>query len=105
MVVYFKSHEITIYRQRRKGSSNRFGFSATFTSYYADIQPSGIERVQMTDGRFGSVHTAFVEQSVDIQEGDQVVADDKRYSVKGISTWQGAGLLDHKELILVSLDG
>lgn len=103
--LYFKSHQITIYRQRRIGSSNRFGISATFTVYDADIQPAGAERLEMANERFGSVYTAFLDANVNIKEGDQVVASGKKYSVKGVTTWQGAGLLDHKELVLVSQDG
>ena len=44
-------------------------------------------------------------RSVDIKEGDQVVASGKRYAVKGISEWENAALLQHKELTLESLDG
>jgi hypothetical protein len=59
----------------------------------------------MVDGRFGAIYDAFVDASVDIRENDQIVANGKRYSVKGVSQWDGAGLLSHKELILVSVDG
>jgi hypothetical protein len=106
MTLFFSSHEITIYRRRRIGSTNRFSMSATFTGYPADIQPAGKERTEMVNGRFGSVFTAFVEVDVDIRENDQVVtADGKRYSVKGMQRWSGAGLLDHVELVLVAQDG
>src|SRR5688500_17973183 len=99
MTVFFQNHEITIYRSRKKGVSNRFTLSATFTSYQADIQPeSDPRRLEMAGERFGAVFTAFVEANVDIKVGDQVVASGKRYSVKGVSTYQGAGLLDHLEL-------
>lgn len=103
--IYFKSHEITIYRKRRKGSSDRWVMSATFTAKQADIQPAGVERIQMADGRFGSVWQGFVDSGVAIREGDQVVSSGKRYSVQGVTTWDGAGLISHKELLLVSLDG
>lgn len=105
--IYFKSHEITIYRQRRKGNTDRYGMSATFTSYNADIQPeSRSERLEMAGGRFGTVWTAYIDESVNIKEGDQVVDGyGKRYSVKGVVKWQGAGLLSHQELTLVSKDG
>lgn len=105
MTIFFASHEITIYRTRRKTGTDRYALSATLTNYYADIQPASIERTQAIEGRFGAVWDAFVDPSVDIKEGDQVVdGDGKRYSVKGISHWQNAGLLDHKELTLVSID-
>lgn len=103
--LFFKSHEITIYRHRRIGSTNRFSMSATFTSLPADIQPATKERMEMFDGRFGSVFTAFVDITVDIKEGDQVVDNqNKKYSVKGMQKWQGAGLLDYIELVLVAQD-
>lgn len=105
MTLFFQSHEITIYRRRRKGNSDRFGYSATFTGYPADIQPAAQERIEMSGGRFGKTFIAFVDSSVDIKESDQVVANGKRYSVKGVSTWESSGLLEHKELILVSQDG
>lgn len=105
MTLFFSNNQITIYRKRRKGSSNRWGMSATFTAYNADIQPASQERVQMVEGRFGAVYTAFVEATVDIKEGDQVVTSGKRYAVRGVQTWSGAGLLDHLELVLVAQDG
>ncbi len=105
--LYFDNHEITIFRKRRIGSTNRFAISATYTAYRADIQPATRERVEFFNGRFGAVFTAFVEATVDIRENDQVVttSDSKRYSVKGVQRWQGAGLLDHLEIVLVSQDG
>lgn len=107
MSVFFASHEITIYRRRRIGSTNRFTMSATFTAYPADIQPASKERIEMFDSRFGALFTAFVDVDVDIKEGDQIVTteDGKKYSVKGVQRWQGAGLLDHLELVLVAQDG
>jgi hypothetical protein len=59
----------------------------------------------MVDGRFGATFTAYIDSSVDIKENDQVVSSGKRYSVKAVTHWDGAGLLSHKELILVSQDG
>lgn len=103
--IYFQSHEITIYRRKRIGGTNRYSMSATLTAYKADIQPAGVERTQMADGRFGSVWQGFVDASVNIKEGDQVVSSGKRYSVQGVTKWDGAGLLAHKELLLVSVDG
>jgi hypothetical protein len=107
MTVFFKSHEITIYRQKRIGSSNRYSMSATFTGCYADIQPeSRPERLENAQGRFGTTWTAYIDEDVDIKEGDQVVdGQGKRYSVTGVIKWQGAGLLSHQELTLVSKDG
>ncbi len=80
--------------------------SVTLTVVDADIQPASIERTQLAEGLYGAVFDAYVDQSVDIKEGDQVVdtASGKRYSVKGVSNWESAGLLAHKELLLVSLD-
>jgi len=106
MTIYFKSHQITIYRRRRKGSSDRYGYSATFTAYNVDIQPASAERVEEVQGRFGAIFTAYVDIDVDIKAGDQVKVTDlnKTYGVKGVQIWQGAGLLDHKELVLESLD-
>lgn len=79
--------------------------SATLTVYNADIQPSGVERTQMAEGRFGQVFDAFVDATIDIKEGDQLVANGVKYSVKGVTKWDGAGLLSHKELLIVSQDG
>lgn len=106
MTIFFKNSEIQIYRKRRKGNTDRWGMSATFTAHQADIQPeTRPERLEMAQGRFGAVFTAFVDTDADIKEGDQLVASGKRYSVKGVSRFQGAGLLDHIELTLVALDG
>ena len=105
MTIFFKSDQITIYRNRRIGSSNRFNMSATYTSYDADIQPATRERIEMVNGRFGAIYSAFIEASIDIKENDQIVTSDgKRYSVKGVQKWSGAGLLDHIELVLAAQD-
>ena len=105
MVLFFKNHTIQIYRHRRKGSANRYGMSATLTAYQADIQPSSIERQQQYEGKVGELYDAFVESSVDIKEGDEVLTEaGTRYSVKGVSSWSGAGMLDSKELLLVTKD-
>lgn len=80
--------------------------SATFTAYNSDIQPATQERTEFVPGRIGAVFTAFVDATVDIKEGDQVHTEDgKVYSVKGVQHWEGAGLLDHTELVLTSQDG
>src|SRR5690348_754736 len=106
MTVFFQNHQIQIYRKRRKGTSDRFGMSATFTAFQSDIQPASQERTEFVQGRFGATFTAFVDADVDIKENDYAVTEDgKRYAVKGVSHWQGAGLLDHIELILVAQDG
>lgn len=107
MTVFFNSHDIQVYRRRRKANSDRYGMSVTLTVAQADIQPASLERTQASEGRIGAVYDAFVDKSIDIREGDQLVdtATNKRYSVKGVTTWEGAGLLDHKELTLQSVDG
>lgn len=105
MTVFFKNHQITIYRNRRKGTSNRFGMSATFTAYESDIQPASQQRTEFVSGRIGATYTAFIDATVDIKEGDYIqIENGKRYAVKGVQVWQGAGLLDHIELLLTSQD-
>lgn len=107
MTIYFNSHDIQIYRHRRKGSSNRFGMSATLTVVSADIQPMTQERTNLFDGKYGQMWDTFMDSSIQIKEGDQCVdtATNKRYSVRSVTQWSGAGLLDHKEVVLVSMDG
>lgn len=107
MTIYFSSNDVQIYRKRRIGSSNRYALSATLTVYSADIQPAHPERIEMEDGRFGTVYETFMDATIQIKESDQVVdvSTGKRYSVKGIVKWAGAGLLDHQEITLVSQDG
>lgn len=110
MTLFFKNHQISIYRHRRVGSSNRYSMSATFTAYQSDIQPAGIDRITLVGGRIGAVFTAFVDTTTDIKEGDQVhiiggVYNGKVFSVKGVNHWENAGLLDHTELTLVANDG
>lgn len=103
--IFFANENFQIYRHRRISNTNRFAISATYTTYEADIQPASRERTEMAEGRFGKVYTAFVDASIDIKESDIVVTTNgKRYGVKGVSTWQGAGLLDHAELLLVAQD-
>lgn len=81
--------------------------SATFTALAADIQPASPERTEFINGRPGHVFTGFTATDYLIKEGDRIVVlnDDhsrgKQYEVRGVSYWQGAGLLDHAELTLV----
>lgn len=109
MTVFFPSDQIQIYRNRRVGSTHRFTMSATGTVWNADIQPASPQRQASIDGRFGAVYTAFVDVDSGVKEGDQIhvigIGSSKVYSVKGVNTWRGAGLLDHLELLLVSQDG
>lgn len=105
MTVFFNSDQIIIRRQRHK-SGLRYGFSATGTVHNVDIQPMQIERVSMMGGQIGKMYEGWVDASVDIKEGDQIRITDtgKTYSVKSVSTFENAGLLDHHHLILVSQD-
>lgn len=104
MTIFFRNNQITIYRNRKISGADRYNMTATYTAYNADIQPASQERQQMEGLRFGASFTGFVDSDVDIKEGDQILVDSKRYSVKGVSNWSGAGLLDHKELLLSSED-
>lgn len=105
MTFLFKNHEISIFRRKRKGSSDRYAMSATFTGYQADIQPASQQRTEFVSGRIGAVFTAFIDATIDIKEGDYVHTEDgKVYAVKGVQVWAGAGLLDHIELTLTSQD-
>lgn len=100
MTLFFASHEITIRRLRQYGQ-NKQTYSATFTAYQADIQPMDLSRSNLAGGRIGAMFEAFVEEDVDIREGDQLVSGGYTYSVNAVSHYQGAGLLDHRHLILV----
>ena len=104
MTLYFQTDEITIYRRRRAGNTHRFSISATYTSYWADIQPASDERIQLGNGRFGAVFTAFVDENVPVKENDSLDVSGKRYAVKGVQIYTGADLISHKELLLVSED-
>lgn len=107
MTIFFNSNDVQIYRKRRVGSTNRFSMSVTLTVVQADIQPAGVQRTQMADGRFGTVYEAFMDRTIEVRENDVLedTATGKRYAVKGIVNWAGAGMLDHQELILVAQDG
>lgn len=105
MTLYFTSSQIIVRRQKHK-SGLRYGFSATGTVHDADIQPVEIERINLLGGQIGKTYEAWVDSTVDVKEGDQirVVDTGKTYSVKAVSTYEGAGLLDHHHLILISQD-
>lgn len=108
MTIFFNSNDIQIYRRRRKGSTNRYAMSATLTVIQADIQPADTERIQMANGRFGTVYNTYMDATIEVKEGDQMVdtTTGKRYSVKGVTNWANSGLmLDHNEIVLVSQDG
>lgn len=108
MTLFYPNHTITIYRNRRIGVSNRWGMSATFTPYQADIQPASLGRQQLVPEHSSAIFDAFVDSSDDVREGDQIRTEDgKLYSVKGVEKWEGGGVfgdIDHLYLLLTSLD-
>lgn len=110
MGLFFSNHEIQIYRNRRIGSTNRFTMSATGTINPADITPASLERTQFENSAIGKTYIGYVEVDVNVKEGDEITVSDssdlntKRYSVKGVSRWEGFGIVDCKELTLVSKD-
>lgn len=102
--LYFPNHLITIKRPHNIGGI-KYALSATYTAFPADIQPQTQERVNQSGGRVGKTYDGYVDSTVDIREGDKVLTEDgKQYAVKAISTYSGAGLLDHTQLILESED-
>lgn len=103
MTIFFPSHSIIIKRYKNRGGI-RLAASATFTGTQADIQPIGGERVNDVGGRIGKTYEAWVDVLTDVKESDLVVSAGRTYAVKSVSTWAGAGLLDHKYLILESQD-
>jgi uncharacterized SAM-dependent methyltransferase len=104
MAIFFKNHQITIMRPHNKGGI-KYAYSATYTAYNADIQPQQAERVLQMGGRIGKVYDAFIDATVDIKEGDKIKTEDgKQYSVKAVSKFSGAGLLDHIQLIIEAQD-
>lgn len=110
MGLFFNNHEIQIYRNRRIGSNNRYTMSATGTIHPADITPASLERTEFENSAIGKTYIGYLEVNVDIKEGDEITVVDssdlnaKRYSVKGVSRWEGFGIVDCKELTLVSQD-
>lgn len=103
--MFFNSHEITIRRLRKvQGTNYSSNYSATYTVYDADIQPADVDRVNLVNGRVGAVFEAWVDSELPVQEGDQIDSNGQRYSVKSVNLYKGAGLLDHKHLILVAVD-
>lgn len=110
MTLFFTNHEVTVYRNRRIGSNNRWTMSATGTVEPADITPASLERTEFENSAVGKVYICYMETDVNIKEGDEVVITDssslnaKRFSVKGVSRWEGFGIVDSKEITLVSKD-
>jgi hypothetical protein len=110
VALFFTNHEITVYRNRRIGVTNRYGMSATGTVLPSDITPASLERTKFENQSVGKTYLGYIEVNADVKEGDEIVVTDssdqnaKRYSVKGVSRWEGFGIVDCKELTLVSMD-
>lgn len=104
--LYFANHQIIVLRSRRRGVTDKYTMSATFTVMPADIQPASPVRTEFVNGRPGHVFTGFLSTDYLVLEGDRLVvigtngARDKTYEVRGVSYWQGVHL-DHQELDLV----
>lgn len=103
--MFFDNEVIRIRRERPLGGL-KYGFSATFTAYVADIQPVEEQRVDLLGGRIGKTYEAFIDSDIDAREGDQAYSETtgKTYTIQAVSTFQGAGILDHKSLILIARD-
>ena len=84
--------------------------SATGTVVPADITPASLERTEFENSAIGKTYIGYVDVDLNIKESDEVVVVDssdlnnKRYSVKSVSRWEGFGIADCKELTLVSQD-
>lgn len=108
--LFFHNHEIQVYRNRRIGSNDRYTVSATGTVMPADITPASLERSEFENTAIGKTYIGYVDVNANVKEGDDVVVSDntdlnnKRYSVKGVSRWEGFGIVDCRELTLVSKD-
>lgn len=108
--LFFTNHDIQIYRNRRIGSNNRYTMSATGTVVPADITPASLERTEFENSAIGKTYIGYVDVDLNIKESDEVVVTDttdlntKRFSVKSVSRWEGFGIVDCKELTLVSQD-
>lgn len=105
MTLFFQSHSIIIRRQRNK-SGLRFAFSATGTVQDIDLQPVEVERIDLVGGRIGKTYEAWIDATVSVKEADQIKVIDtgKVFTVKTVSIYEGAGLLDHQSLILIAQD-
>lgn len=104
MTLFFANHQITLKRPRNL-SGIKYTISATGTAYSADIQPQAIERINQSGGRIGKTYDAYVGTECIVLEGDKIVTEDgKSYMVKAVSIYAGAGLLDHKQLIIEAQD-
>lgn len=103
MSIFFDDSEITIERLKNIGGIKE-AITATGTVQQADIQPLGDDRINLVNGRIGKTYVGFVDNSVDVKEGDQIVSSGKRYAVKAVSSFDSGGLLPHKELILIAQD-
>lgn len=104
MTIFFSSSQIQIYRHKNMGN-DKFVYSATGTVTPADIQPINENRIELVGGRIGKTYVGYVDSDIDIKEGDQIRTGGRKYGVQTISKWEGAGLLDHVELILSAQDG
>lgn len=102
-MIFFASHQITIRRLRPFGAAKQ-NFSATYTAYGADIQPLQGQRLNDVSGRIGRTYEAYIDPGIDVREGDQIDSCGKRYSVRAVIEFSGAGLLDHKSLIIEAQD-
>lgn len=108
MTLYFANHEIIILRSRRRGATDKWSISATYTAMPATVEPVTPERAQLYNLHPAKTYTAFVSTDFYIREGDRIITlndngqRDKTYEVKGVSYWAGSGLLDHQELTLTS---
>lgn len=84
------------------GSASKLALS-TVTAAFGHLQPVAAEKVQLVDGVPGKTYRIFVDNDIDIQEGDQLKDESNNvYTVKkgGVTKWQH-GAMDYQEVLII----
>jgi len=103
-MLYFLDKTITI-RRLEEIDDNRTVYSATGTAvgYLCSWQEPSAETLQMYEGQIGDFYSVFVQIACPVQDGDQVVRDEKIYSVRDVKVMD-FGATQYKRLIVVKGD-
>lgn len=99
---HLANQRIIISRMQAITPGSRNMVLSTVTAALGHLQPVGPEKASLVNGVFGKAYRLFVDNDVDLAEGDQLKDEAGNvYTVRkgGVTRWQH-GAMDYQEVVI-----
>lgn len=99
---HLANQRIIISRMQPISGSSAHLAMATVTAAFGHLQPVAAEKVALIDGVMGKSYKIFLDNDVDIQEGDQLVDEQSNIytvTIGGVTRWRH-GAMDYQEVVI-----